>query len=88
MNPRKYRDNLIGIIADVTGCSTKSIWGGTKIDKLFDGHEDDVWLFFEFCERLETEFAIKLSVEEQVQVLDMRLLEFELFLSKKQSVVS
>ena len=83
-----YRDVILRIIAEVTKSSTNKIWGGTKIDQLFSGQEDDIWLYFEFCERLEKEFAIKISEQEQLQVLDMRLLELENFISKKQNAVS
>ena len=88
MDIRMYRDVILRIIAEVTKSSTNKIWGGTKIDQLFSGQEDDIWLYFEFCERLEKEFAIKISEQEQLQVLDMRLLELENFISKKQNAVS
>lgn len=88
MDIRMYRDVILRIIAEVTKSSTNKIWGGTKIDQLFNGKEDDLWLYWDFCERLEKEFAIKISEQEQLQVLGMRLLELENFLSKKQCAVS
>ena len=88
MDAKKNCDLIVGIIAQVTQCSAKEILNGTTIEQMFEGQKDDIWLYFDFCERLEKEFAIKLSTKEQLQMLDMHLSELETFLSTKQNAVS
>ena len=83
-NVSNNREKIIGIMADVTGCSTKKIWGGTKIEKVFDPLGDDaLYRYFDFCSRLEKEFNIALSDDEMVAILPETLLGLELRISKK-----
>ncbi len=78
------REKIIAIMAEVTGCSTKKIWGGTKIEKVFESlGDDDVWKYLDFCEMLEETFSIKLSTDECIDILGHTLLALEIRISKK-----
>lgn len=83
-NISNNREQIIAIIADVTDCSTKRIWGGTKIEKVFASlGDEDVWLYLEFCDRLEQAFSVHIPFEERLDILDSSLLGLEIRIADK-----
>ena len=83
-NLSDFMDGVIGILSDVTQCSTKDFSSKTKVEPIFEHNkEDDVWVFIDFCERLEENFSIKINHNERLSILDMDLSELEKFLQEK-----